>query len=169
MIMKKLLPFALALVFVGQGCLSPAPTPTSQESQTPSEGTTVEGSGEVNGEVMLEDGVMVFEISGKNSSYTPNKITVKQGQKMRIRFTSEQGFHDWTVDAFDAHTIRVNTGEEALLEFTPDEAGTFEFYSSVGADRANGMVGTLVVEEVDAGSDGTEAELNIEADTELKL
>ena len=157
--MKKLLPFIAALALVGQGCLTP-PAPAEPE---PSDDTMMEEQNDsmmeddgamMEGEAMMEDGVAVFEISGKNFSFTPNVIRVKKGQKMRITFSSENGLHDWVVDEFNASTIRVNTGEEATVEFTPDEVGTFEFYCSVGQHRANGMVGTLIVEEEEAMMEG---------------
>lgn len=123
---------------------------------------------------MLEEGVAMFEISGTNFAFRPNTVVVKEGQKMRITFTSDEGFHDWTVDEFGAHTMRVNTGESAMVEFTPDQAGTFIFYSSVGDDRANGMVGTLIVEEVAQPVVETEAggvlfEGDVDVEGELKL
>jgi cytochrome c oxidase subunit 2 len=165
--MKKLLPFIAALALVGQGCLAPASTPAPQETAPTS---TLEAEVEhnehemtgVEGEAVMEDGVAVFTIDATNFAYSVSKITVQKGQKVRIKLTNSEGFHDWVVDEFNASTMRINAGEEAMVEFTPDKVGTFEFYCSVGQHRANGMVGTLVVEEADPI-------VEVEADAELKL
>jgi plastocyanin len=174
--MKRLIPFALAFVLVGQGCLKPAApeaTPSTPSATAPAaedaamDDHEMEGepaSGITDGSAEMNDGVAVFKISGKNFSYSPNRITVKKGQKIRIEFTSESGFHDLVIDEFKASTMRVNTGGNANVEFTPTEAGTFEFYCSVGQHRANGMVGTLVVTEDDESSMKKGIDMEVGAD-----
>ncbi len=96
--------------------------------------------------VIEENGVKTVAVSGKNFSFTPNEIRVKKGDKVKINFTSTNGFHDWKVDEFQAATKRVNSGETASVEFTASKVGTFEFYCSVGSHRAMGMKGKLIVE-----------------------
>ena len=73
-------------------------------------------------------------------------IVVKQGDKVRIEFSSTEGFHDWVVDEFGAATERVSAGGAASVEFVADKKGTFEYYCSVGQHRANGMWGKFIVE-----------------------
>ncbi|OGG60084.1 hypothetical protein A2765_03140 [Candidatus Kaiserbacteria bacterium RIFCSPHIGHO2_01_FULL_56_24] len=85
-------------------------------------------------------------LTGKNFSFSQAEIRVKKGERVKIEFTSEQGFHDWVVDAFDARTEMVNTGDSTSVEFVADKSGSFEYYCSIGNHRANGMVGTLIVE-----------------------
>ena len=74
------------------------------------------------------------------------ELRVKQGDKVRIEFTSTEGFHDWVLDAFNATTSRVGAGASTFVEFVADKKGTFEYYCSVGEHRANGMGGVFVVE-----------------------
>ncbi len=74
------------------------------------------------------------------------ELRVKQGDKVRIEFTSTEGFHDWVLDAFNAATGRVGAGASTSVEFVADKKGTFEYYCSVGEHRANGMGGVFVVE-----------------------
>lgn len=88
----------------------------------------------------------VFNVTGKNFSFSEEKITVKEGDTVTINFTSESGFHDWVVDEFDAATAQVNTGGSTSVTFVADKKGEFEYYCSVGQHRANGMVGMLIVE-----------------------
>lgn len=73
-------------------------------------------------------------------------IFVKEGDKVRIEFSSQQGFHDWVVDEFNAFTERVESGSVPAIEFIADKKGTFEYYCSVGKHRANGMKGKFIVE-----------------------
>ena len=73
-------------------------------------------------------------------------IRVNEGDKIWIEFTSEEGFHDWKVDEFNAATQKVNPGTAASIEFIADKKGAFEYYCSVGQHRANGMKGNLIVE-----------------------
>lgn len=88
----------------------------------------------------------VFNVSGSNFAFDVKEIKVKKGDKVKINFTSASGFHDLIVDAFNARTSRVNTGESSSVEFTADKTGTFEYYCSVGTHRQLGMVGKLMVE-----------------------
>ncbi len=93
----------------------------------------------------------VFNLTGENFKFLLDdqeapELRVKEGDTVRIKFTSTGGFHDWVVDEFDAATERVKTGGITFVEFVADKKGTFEYYCSVGEHRAKGMVGNLVVE-----------------------
>ena len=74
------------------------------------------------------------------------EIRVKEGDKVRIDFTSEEGFHDWRLDEFGAATEKVNPGTPTSVEFVANKKGTFEYYCSVGKHRALGMKGVFIVE-----------------------
>lgn len=90
--------------------------------------------------------VKEFTVSGKNFSFSPNKITVKKGDKVKITFQNSEGFHDWKIDEFGVATKQTKAPTSEVLEFTADKVGSFEYYCSVGSHRAMGMKGTLVVE-----------------------
>lgn len=100
---------------------------------------------------VVEDGdsseLQRFIITGKNFSFSETEMRVKKGDRVRVQLTSEDGYHDWVVDEFNAATGRVNTGETTAVEFTVDQVGEFEYYCSVGQHREFGMVGKLIVEE----------------------
>ena len=108
--------------------VSPTPTPGSETTTTTD-----------------KDEKIVVE--GKSFSFTPNKIAVKKGQPVTIVFKNSEGIHDFVLDEFNVETKQIKTGESVEVTFTPDKAGTFEFYCSVGNHRAMGMVGTLTVTE----------------------
>jgi len=121
----------IALVFVA-GCTQP--TQTTNNDNT-------------NGDIETK----TFVITGENFKFVMNgqeapELRVKQGDTVRIEFSSIDGFHDWVVDEFGAATERVNTGGSTSVEFVADKKGTFEYYCSVGEHRAMGMKGNLVVE-----------------------
>ncbi len=95
--------------------------------------------------------VKTFKLTGENFKFFMNgvensQIKVKEGDKVRIEFTSTKGFHDWKVDEFSAATEKVNDGGSTFVEFVPDKKGTFEYYCSIGQHRKNGMKGSLIVE-----------------------
>jgi len=87
----------------------------------------------------------VFNLTGRMFAFSQTEIRVNKGDTVTINFSSTEGFHDWTVDEFNARTKQVNTGEPASVTFTADKTGTFEYYCSVGQHRAMGMKGNLIV------------------------
>lgn len=95
-------------------------------------------------EAMMDSEVITVEAA--NYSYNPKTITVKKGEKVKILFKNLEGFHDFIIDEFNVKTAQIKAGEEETVEFTPMEAGEYEYYCSVGKHREMGMVGTLTVE-----------------------
>ena len=87
-----------------------------------------------------------FTITGQNFSFAPSTITVKKGDRVKIIFKNAGGFHDFQIDEFKIATKQIRGGAEEAVSFVADQAGSFEYYCSVGTHRAMGMHGTLVVE-----------------------
>lgn len=111
--------------------MTPTPSETESESVTGTEDSS---------------GVVQISVSGRNFAFDKNEIRVTQGDRVKITFTSESGFHDWVVDEFKAATEKVQTGGTTSVEFVADKKGTFQYYCSVGTHRQMGMVGNLIVE-----------------------
>ncbi len=88
----------------------------------------------------------MFMVNGKNFEFDVKEIRVKEGDTVTVHFMSEDGFHDLVIDEFNARTAKIQTGGMAMVTFTANKKGTFEYYCSVGKHRMNGMVGKLVVE-----------------------
>ncbi len=97
-------------------------------------------------EPVIKNGVKEFTISGQNFSFTPNSISVKKDDKVRIIFQNNMGFHDFKIDEYGIATKQAKAPYQEILEFTASKAGSFEFYCSVGTHRAMGMFGTFKVE-----------------------
>lgn len=110
----------------GEGTDQPSDTPTDTDMTAP-------------------DGVS-FDVIGTSFAFDVKEMRVKQGDTVTVNFRSENGFHDWVLDAFDARTSPVNTGGTSSVTFVADEKGTFEYYCSIGTHRAMGMVGNIIVE-----------------------
>lgn len=132
---KILLPALLlaAVVFVS-GCTQAAGPEAPGNDQPPATGET-----------------KVFSLTGENFKFVMDGVDnpdlkVSVGDTVRIEFESIDGFHDWTIEGFNAATSQVQTGSKTSVEFVADKAGTFEYYCSVGQHRANGMKGSLIVE-----------------------
>ncbi len=87
-----------------------------------------------------------FRVSGKNFSFTPSQIRVKQGDTVRIVFDNTVGFHDLRVEGYNVGTKQIYEGNSETVEFKADKIGSFAYYCSVGSHRQSGMQGTLIVE-----------------------
>jgi plastocyanin len=96
--------------------------------------------------MMSAEADVVIDMRGANFAFSTKEIRVKEGDVVTINFTADDMQHDWVVDAFDARTAIVPAGQSSSVTFVADKKGTFEYYCSVGQHRANGMVGTLIVE-----------------------
>lgn len=90
--------------------------------------------------------VKEFTVVGGNFTFSIASMKVSKGDKVRVIFQNEEGFHDFRIDEFNVATQKIKAGAEEIVEFTADKTGTFEYYCSVGTHRAMGMKGTLIVE-----------------------
>lgn len=161
--MKAVIILAVIVIIGGLGWYFSAPTSeapvTTDESSEMEEmnmddmdmeSTEDETSAEVSADAAIEIDadapVEVIELDSFNFGYSQDEIRVAEGTVVTINLTSSDGFHDWVVDEFNAATGKIREGETTSVTFVADAAGTYEYYCSVGAHRANGMVGTLIVE-----------------------
>ena len=95
---------------------------------------------------MMESNTQVVAVEGGSFYYKPNEIRAKKDQPITIQLTSVDMMHDFRIDELKVKTEIAKNGETVEVTFTPTEAGSFEFYCSVGSHRAQGMVGKLIVE-----------------------
>jgi plastocyanin len=87
-----------------------------------------------------------FTVTGANYSYDVKEMKVKKGDTVTVLFKNAEGFHDWNLDEFAAHTKKIQAGAEETVSFVASKTGTFEYYCSVGNHRQMGMKGNLIVE-----------------------
>ena len=117
---------------------------TLASEKTPIDGAGVKNSVDVS--AGMAEAVKEFTVTALNFSFTPNVMTVKKGDRVKITFRNSQGFHDFKIDEFGVATQQSKSPHEEVLEFTADKVGSFQYYCSVGSHRAMGMWGTLKVE-----------------------
>ncbi|MEK7612190.1 MAG: cupredoxin domain-containing protein [Patescibacteria group bacterium] len=99
------------------------------------------------GDDIVESEIREFTVQGSGFSFAPSTMRVRKGDIVRVTFKNTGGIHDFVIDEFNARTKQIASGAEETIEFVADQAGTFEYYCSVGDHRAKGMVGTITVEE----------------------
>jgi plastocyanin len=143
-------------ILLMKGSQAPSSEAVTQESPTPqvlqSTGAVTEQStSEAPGSSVVPisettEATKTFTITGNNYSYDVKEMKVKNGDTVKVIFKNADGFHDWNLDEFNAHTKKIQAGAEETVTFTADKTGTFEYYCSVGNHRAMGMVGKLIVQ-----------------------
>jgi cytochrome c oxidase subunit 2 len=92
------------------------------------------------------DGVPVIEITAKRFGFSPEKITLKKGQTVRLRLHSEDVTHGFFLRPFRLDE-EIPAGQTTEVTVTPETAGTFMPICDhfCGANHGN-MNMTIVVE-----------------------
>jgi len=87
-----------------------------------------------------------FTITASQWVFSPNTITVKQGDTVRLRVNSIDVAHGIMIPDYNINKV-LNPGETVMIEFIADKKGTFSFRCSVQCGGGHpDMKGTLVVE-----------------------
>ena len=128
-----------AVYFTQNKSSEQAPTMIQNESSTETE-SQVESMKEASD-------VTVIEMEAGSFYYTPNVITAKKGEKIRIVMNSVSMMHDFVIDELKVKMPIIKDGDTGTVEFVADQVGTFEYYCSVGQHRANGQIGTITITE----------------------
>lgn len=110
---------------------SPEPTQTTKSSSaSPSASATAEPTGEV----------LELEVSGKEFTLDPGKITINEGEKVKLTFKNEGTMpHDLVIDELGVRTKVIGGGQMDTVEFIAEKGGSFKMYCSVGNHRTRGM------------------------------
>lgn len=82
----------------------------------------------------------------KGKWFSLKEISVKKGDRVRIKVTNTKGTHDFTLDEYSIKEM-TPLDKETVIEFTADKIGEFEYYCSVPGHRQGGQVGKLIVKE----------------------
>lgn len=164
--MKYFLLFALVLL-MGAGCAQDKVVITEVDSLTfperqefPVYEEELEDNGEVLGATELSLGVGEDEVEAEeqegvvsspphemvsgNFFFEPDRIYVKAGEEVEIRFLEVNGVHTFAIDEIQ---VKFPVKEGETIRFTaPTEPGAYPFYSDIGQHRFLGMHGVLFVE-----------------------
>jgi plastocyanin len=90
--------------------------------------------------------VREIQVTAKQFSFTPNPIRVKLGETVRLRLTSVDVAHGFSLPAFGINEV-LPPGQTVTVDFQATKKGTFPFACSVfcGSGHA-GMTGSLIVD-----------------------
>jgi heme/copper-type cytochrome/quinol oxidase subunit 2 len=81
-----------------------------------------------------------------DGNWSERTITVKQGETVRLRLTSDDVTHGFLLPEFGVDAGPITPGKYKTVEFVASEAGTFTFYCNIMCSHEHGaMHGTLVV------------------------
>jgi len=122
-----------------------APSPTEAMMQPTTAPTGMQASPSA-GAMMDDKNAKTIEVSGKNFSFSPSTLTVKQGETVKVVFKNTDGFHNFVIDEFNVKTTPKQSPDTEEVTFVANKKGSFEYYCAVGKHRQMGMVGTLTVE-----------------------
>ena len=90
--------------------------------------------------------VKEFSLTAKRWSFTPNTVTVNQGDTVKFSITSVDVTHGFTISEFGV-SERLIPGRTTEVEFVADQKGSFTFFCTVFCGSGHGgMRGTLVVQ-----------------------
>jgi len=91
-------------------------------------------------------GVHEIQVTLRKYEFNPGSLHVKKGERVRLIMVAVDHDHGFKLDDFDINQ-KVRKGTTAIVEFTADKSGTFQFRcSNVCGLGHRGMKGTLVVE-----------------------
>ncbi len=87
-----------------------------------------------------------IRVTLRKYEFSPGLLRVKKGEQVRLIMTAVDHDHGLKLDDFNINQ-KIPQGTTVIVEFTADQAGTFQFRcSSVCGLGHRGMKGTLVVE-----------------------
>ena len=94
-----------------------------------------------------EQAMQEFAIIAKNFQYLPKTIVLRKSIPARLYFTSLDRAHDIKIEGLQIRQ-EVVPGKAAVVEFTPQAVGTFEYICDVYCGPGHrGMKGKIIVVE----------------------
>ncbi len=137
----------LAIVAILGGAIYFTQNKSSEQSPTKMQSEQATTQTDTNSESVETSDVTVIEMEAGSFYYTPNVITAKKGEKIRIVMKSVSMMHDFVIDELGVKMPVVKDGDTGTVEFVADKVGSYEYYCSVGQHRANGQSGTITITE----------------------
>lgn len=93
------------------------------------------------------DEIFVVARTAERGGFSPARIVVRQGARVRLRILADDVTHGFQLLHFGADAGAIKTGTTKVVEFTADRTGEFPFYCSVRCSALHmALMGTLVVE-----------------------
>jgi cytochrome c oxidase subunit 2 len=86
-----------------------------------------------------------IKVTARRYEFSPNKITARKGERLRLVVTSEDVDHGLAISEFGIDES-IKARQTKVIEFTPEREGRFEFVCSVFCgDGHPDMVGEIIV------------------------
>lgn len=147
--MKHITSIIIVLIVVAGATflLNRNPAVTNEENNTVE--ATVTTPTDVNASSVKEftmESFVKFTDGKPEPRFSPDILTVRKGDTVRIKITNTQGTHDFKLDEFNLYT-ETPLNQEVVVEFVADKAGDFTYYCTKPGHRAAGHWGTLKVVE----------------------
>ena len=123
----------LTIILIGLAFLSATLAMTGAQEAKDNAGTPTQGVHEI-------------QVTLRKYEFSPGSLRVKKGERVRLIMAAVDHDHGFKLDDFEINQ-KVRKGTTAIVEFTADKSGTFQFRcSNVCGLGHRGMKGTLVVE-----------------------
>jgi len=120
--------------------------PSQEESSPPEVITTPPQEESSPPEVITVPETKEFDIIAKQWDFSPNTITVNEGDNVILNVNSIDATHGFVISDFGVSEQLVS-GNTVKIEFTADKKGTFSFFCNVFCGSGHsGMRGTLIVQ-----------------------
>ena len=72
---------------------------------------------------------MAIDVTLSRHAFSPDRVEVRLGERVRLNVTSVDGTHGFQVKALGLNAV-IRDGKTVTVELTPREAGTFEITCS---------------------------------------
>ena len=112
---------------------------SSRESPSVETGTI---AGHAGGEPKA--GARPVGIQASNFEFSPEHLTLEQGEEIALRLHSEDSSHNFAIDGLGL-VADVGGGETATARLRIDEPGKYTYFCTIPGHRDGGMEGTITV------------------------
>ena len=87
-----------------------------------------------------------FTVTAKNWQFDPGTITVKTGDRVRLKITSVDVAHSFMLKDYNLN-VKLDPGQTQVVEFVADKAGEFSFRCGVPCGEGHrDMTGKFIVQ-----------------------
>lgn len=125
---------------------SPTPTPSPTRASSPSSAPTRTPALSPTSTPTVTPAPITYNIAATEFKYTPDTITAKPGQMIKIVFlNSGNTQHNITFENIGKSTQTISSGQTDTIQFAAPAAGTYTFFCSIDNHRNLGLTGKLIV------------------------
>jgi cytochrome c oxidase subunit II len=102
---------------------------------------------ERSGVMIKDDGVINVVLRQFERGGFPKEIHVKQGETVKLRLTSEDVTHGFTIGDLGIDAGAIHAGKYVTIEFVPEELGKFSYVCTIVCSPLHSKIrGYLIVE-----------------------